>query len=104
MSENATESPPKDNRNLIIGVIVVLALIAVVVLALIFTTRGSDQDTALIPSATEVVMEATATVTPEPEETEQATATVTEEAPAPANFALVEKNDCRHCAYEIFVP
>ena len=81
MSENATESPPKDNRNLIIGVIVVLALIAVVVLALIFTTRGSDQDTALIPSATEVVMEATATVTPEPEETEQATATVTEEAP-----------------------
>ena len=40
MSENATESPPKDNRNLIIGVIVVLALIAVVVLALIFSHGG----------------------------------------------------------------
>ena len=80
MSENQTESPPKDNRNLLIGAIVVLALVVVVVVVLLFSQRGTDQETALIPSATQAD-EVTATVTPEPNETEEPTATVTEETP-----------------------
>jgi hypothetical protein len=78
MSENQTENTPKDNRNLLIGAIVVVALLLVVVVALLFATRGANQEPAIL-STTEVAMGATATVTPEPEEPEEPTATVTAE-------------------------
>jgi hypothetical protein len=67
---------------LIIGGIVVTVVLVIAVVALIVWLNASNQEAAVVPTATEVAMEATATVMPEdegPEETEEPTATVTDE-------------------------
>jgi len=80
MTDNQTETPANKNRYLFIGAIVVVLLI-IILAVVFFSMRGSDQETAVLPTATEVAMEATATVTPqdETEEPEEPTATITEE-------------------------
>ena len=92
MTENQTETPQKNHRNLLIGAIVVLVVVIVVVFALIFVTRDSNQESVALPATTEVA-QATATITPETEEPEEPTATVTEEAPAPTEEPTAEPTD-----------
>jgi dienelactone hydrolase len=81
MAENQTKTPEGNNRNLIIGAIVVVGLLIIVVFALIFMARGSNQETAELPTATEVSIEAAATVASEDKtgETEEPVATIAEE-------------------------
>ena len=82
MAENQSESPQNDNRNLIIGAIVIVVLLIIGVVALIVWMGASDQEGAILHTPTEIAMETTATVTPEAEATEESeepTATVTEE-------------------------
>lgn len=82
MAENQTEGVPNDNRNLIIGGIIFVAVLIIAVVALIIWLSNSNQAEHPLPTTTGVAMDATATVPPEDEATEEPeapTATVTDE-------------------------
>jgi hypothetical protein len=80
MAENQTDTSQTDSRNLIIGAIIIVALLLIGVVAIIIWMGNSNQEAVVLPTVTEVAVEATATVTPEDEGPEEPTATVTEEA------------------------